>query len=87
MEITRAQRVPPIRWNGGPTIDGMFGDSGEADDGAMIEPLLPVAHVRHDFCDRMWKGVRFRVRLVLGEAVKDRARREMDAFTAEHAGQ
>ena len=54
----------------------MFRHSGEADDGAMVEPLPPVGHVRHDFRDRMRKAVRFRVRLVGGEAVKDRARLE-----------
>jgi hypothetical protein len=65
----------------------MFRDSGEADNGAIVEPLLPVGHVRHDFRDRMWKAARFRVRLVVGEPLKDRARPEMDAFTTEHAGQ
>ena len=58
----------------------MFRDSGEADDGAIVEPLLPVANMRHDFGDRMWKGVRFRMRLIGSEAVKHRARLEMNAF-------
>jgi hypothetical protein len=35
----------------------------------------------------MWNAVRFRVRVIGGEAVKDRARLEMDAFTIEHDGQ
>jgi hypothetical protein len=49
------------------------GDSGESGDGAAIEPLLPVAHVSNDFGDRMWKAVRFRVRLVAGESFKTAA--------------
>jgi hypothetical protein len=43
--------------------------------------------VRYDFGNRMWKAVRFRVRLVGGEAVEDRASFEMEAFTREYADQ
>ena len=84
-KVAGAQRVPSVRRYGRPAVDSMFGDSGEADCRAIVEPLLPVAHVCHNFRDRMWKAVRFCVRLVRGEAVEDGARVEMDAFTPEHA--
>src|SRR5262245_35058206 len=82
-----AHRVPPVRWNGRPAVNGMLGDSGEADGGALVEPLLPVAQVGHDFCDRVRKAVGLRMRLFGGEAVKDRPGVEMNAFTPEDAGQ
>ena len=85
--MARADSLPAVRRNGRPTVGSMLGDSGESGDGATVEPLLLVTHVGHDFRDRMWKAVRFRQRLVGGEAVENGGRSQMDAFTTEHAGQ